>query len=214
MIGVGIIGAGLSAKVFHAPFITKYPSLFNLLAFLRNSSSNPVQGFEQTPVLQDWNTFLSLPELSLVIVGTPPDTHYKYASEAMKAGKHVILEKPITVNSDEAYSLVAIAKENNVILAPFQNRRWDGDFLTVEKAIKEAKLGRVVEFISTFDRFKPIAKPSPWKDDDTRPGNGLLNDLGSHLVQQAVCLFGSKGHNGSNLKVCKQYIYIYIYIYS
>src|SRR5262249_40399401 len=120
---------------------------------------------------------------------TPNTTHFDYCLRALNAGKHVICEKPFTITYDEAQKLVALAKQNQRMLTVFQNRRWDGDFLTVQQIIRSGALGPVVEFESHFDRFRPLPKENAWREQDL-PGSGVLYDLGSHLLDQALVLFG------------------------
>ncbi|MDA3880514.1 MAG: Gfo/Idh/MocA family oxidoreductase, partial [Prolixibacteraceae bacterium] len=123
------------------------------------------------------------------VVASPNYTHFDYAKKALLAGKHVIVEKPFTVTATEAKQLLKLAGERNLVLAPFQNRRWDGDFLTVKKIIEAKELGEVVYFESHFDRYRPQHDRVAWKNEQL-PGNGILYDLGPHLIDQALCLFG------------------------
>jgi scyllo-inositol 2-dehydrogenase (NADP+) len=186
-IRVGVIGAGVSATTFHAPFIKTNPA-FQLVKFHR-SSQKPVLGYEALPVVTDLSSFLtSQPEIDLVVITTPTNTHYELARACLDSGKHVILEKPMTAAYQEAKQLCDVARAKNKLLAVYQNRRWDGDFQTVEKLVACGALGRVVEYESHFDRFRNTVKPG-WKEEDL-PGSGILYDLGSHLIDQAICLFG------------------------
>ncbi|KAJ3163539.1 hypothetical protein HDU86_000120 [Geranomyces michiganensis] len=185
-ITVGIIGAGLSARVFHAPFIVSNP-VFQLKSFLR-TRADPVESYESIPVETDEAKFLAS-DVELVIITTPPNVHFGQAKAALQAGKHVIVEKPFTVTSAEAQELVDLAKAAGKVLAVYHNRRWDGDFLTVSKLIEEGKLGRVVEFDSRFERYRNSVREGAWKEQDL-PGSGILYDLGSHLIDQALTLFG------------------------
>jgi scyllo-inositol 2-dehydrogenase (NADP+) len=131
---------------------------------------------------------LADPSLDLIIVATPNDSHAALAERALQAGKHVVVEKPFTLDSAEATRLDALAQERGRCLTVFQNRRWDGDFLTVRQLIEEGRLGRLYSFESHFDRFRPQVKKR-WKEEDV-PGGGTLWDLGAHLVDQALQLFG------------------------
>ncbi|TPX57306.1 hypothetical protein PhCBS80983_g03898 [Powellomyces hirtus] len=185
-IRVGIVGGGLSAQVFHAPFITTNPA-FTLVSFLR-TRAEPVPHYESLPVSTDEAAFLAS-DLDLVIVTSPPSLHYAQAKAVLNAGKHVIVEKPFTVTSKEAEELVKLAEEKGKVLAVYHNRRWDGDFLTVRKIVEEGKLGRVVEFESRFERYRNEVREGAWKEQDL-PGSGILYDLGSHLIDQTLTLFG------------------------
>jgi predicted dehydrogenase len=127
--------------------------------------------------------------IDLVVVATPNETHYALAKQALTAGKHVVIDKPFAGTSAEAAELIDLAEAKGVVLAPFHNRRWDGDFLTVKKILEDGSLGRLVTFESHFDRYRPIQRENTWKESGN-PANGLLMDLGPHLVDQALALFG------------------------
>jgi scyllo-inositol 2-dehydrogenase (NADP+) len=131
---------------------------------------------------------LADPELELIIVATPNDSHGPLAERALMAGKHVVVEKPFTLDSAEAARLDALARERGRCLTVFHNRRWDGDFLTVRQLVEQGRLGKLYSFESHFDRYRPQVKKR-WKEEEG-PGGGTLWDLGAHLVDQAVQLFG------------------------
>jgi predicted dehydrogenase len=128
--------------------------------------------------------------ISLIVVGTPNETHFDLAKRALLAGKHVVIDKPFAASSSEARQLIEIATEKKLVLAPFHNRRWDGDFLTLRKILDSGALGRLVTFESHFDRFRPLPREATWKE-ASNAANGMLFDLGPHLVDQAVALFGA-----------------------
>lgn len=135
---------------------------------------------------------LSDPAVDIVIVTTPPDTHFALAEAALRAGKHVLVEKPFVPTSAEARRLAEISEETGRLLCVFQNRRWDVDFLTVRRLLDEKKLGdRVVEFETHFDRYRPQAPSGTWKASlGPEKGGGPLYDLGTHLLDQVYVLFG------------------------
>src|SRR6185437_14505215 len=116
-------------------------------------------------------------------VGTPNETHFSLAKQALEAGKHVVIDKPFAATSAEARELIDLAKVRNLVLAPYHNRRWDGDFLTVRKLIDQKAVGRLVTFESHFDRFRPLPREATWKEAGNA-ANGMLFDLGPHLVDQ------------------------------
>ena len=126
----------------------------------------------------------------LIVVGTPNETHYDLAKQALLAGKHVVIDKPFAATSAQAQELTEIAAERKLVLAPFHNRRWDGDFMTVRKVWILGDLGRVATFESHFDRFRPLPREATWKE-ASNDANGMLFDLGPHLVDQALALFGA-----------------------
>ena len=186
VIKVGIIGGGFSAQVFHAPFILSNPK-FKLIAFMRQSKK-PVEGFESINVFDNLEDFIEL-ESDVVIVTTPTFNHFELTKKVLEKSKNVIVEKPLTVTSEEARILDKIAIEKNKLLAVFHNRIFDGDFMTIKDLIEKGKLGRIVEFGSNFERFRKTVKPNQWREKDL-PGSGNLYDLGSHLIHQSLHLFG------------------------
>ena len=187
-IGVGVIGFGLAGRVFHAPFVSAVPGL-KLLAFVERRADEAHRAYPGTKTYRAVEEMLADASVQLVVVATPNETHYALAKQALDAGKHVVVDKPFAETSAQAEELAALAKAKGLIVAPFHNRRWDGDFLTVRKVLGKGKLGRVVTFESHFDRFKPIPRDHTWKE-ARHPANGMLMDLGPHLVDQALALFG------------------------
>ena len=128
-------------------------------------------------------------EIQLVIVNTPDDTHYEFAKKCLEAGKHIVVEKPFTQTVEQAEELIRIAARSKKVLSVYHNRRWDGDFQTVQKIIREKTLGRVVEYAARWDRYLSSPRLNTWKEQPER-GAGMLTDLGSHLIDQALVLFG------------------------
>jgi predicted dehydrogenase len=192
---VGIIGYGLSAKIFHIPFLTS-PStshLYTLHAIVQrtpNPSSDPSKDHPGVTVYRSTDELFADPAVQLVIVTTAPASHYELASKAIEAGKHVIVEKPFVPSSSEGRQLDALAKAKGVMLTVYQNRRFDADFLLLSRLIREGMLGRVVEFETHFDRHRPeVPSATSWKN-EAAPGTGAVYDLGSHLMDQVVTLFG------------------------
>jgi scyllo-inositol 2-dehydrogenase (NADP+) len=186
--GVGIIGFGLAAKVFHAPFVSAVPGL-RLVAFVERKGDAARQAYPAFRTVRTVEELLTDAAIQLIVVATPNETHYTLAKQALAAGKHVVIDKPFAGTSAEAEELIELAKAKGVLVAPFHNRRWDGDFLTVKKILEDGSLGRLVTFESHFDRFRPIQRENTWKEAGN-PANGLLMDLGPHLVDQALALFG------------------------
>ncbi|KAG7289369.1 hypothetical protein NEMBOFW57_005736 [Staphylotrichum longicolle] len=191
---VGIVGYGLSAKVFHIPFIALTPSL-KLHSILQRSPSPASSAPADHPDVNhhtDFSTFLADADLDVVILCTPPNTHFNFASAALEAGKHVLVEKPFVPTAAEADALADLARAKGRVLCVYQNRRWDSDFLTVQRLIGEGTLGRVVEFETHFDRLRIAAPPaSGWKGGmGMKDGGGVLFDLGTHLLDQVLVLFG------------------------
>ena len=187
-INVGIIGYGMSGQYFHAPFIHANEK-FSLNKIVERKSNYAKKDYPYIEIVRDYKSLIKDDELDLIIVSTPNSTHLNIAKEALLAGKHVIVEKPFTPISKEADELIRLAKKQKRILSVFQNRRWDGDFLTVQKIIKSGYLGRLVEFESHYDRFRNFIKLDTWKE-EKGVGHGILYDLGTHMIDQALVLFG------------------------
>jgi len=187
VIHTGLIGFGLSGQVFHAPFIEVSPH-FRLHSIV-STGNLAGEKYPSARILKEPEALLADPDVDLVIVATPNTLHFPLAKAALESGKHVVVEKPLTVTSGEAATLIEISKKTGKKLFPFHNRRWDGDFLTVSHLINNGMLGRVVEFESRFDRFTPEISRAAWRYFE-EAGGGTLFDLGIHLIDQAVSLFG------------------------
>jgi predicted dehydrogenase len=187
---VGIIGYGYATKTFHAPLIKETAGL--AIAAISSSDANKVRAdypdAAQTAVENTPEELIARPDIDLVIIPTPNQTHYPLAERALLAGKHVVVDKPVTVISGDAHKLKRLAQERGLTLSVFHNRRWDGDFLTIKNLLKENTLGRIVHFQSHFDRFRPQVL-TRWRESDAA-GSGIWYDLGSHLLDQTVQLFG------------------------
>lgn len=187
-IQVCLLGFGLAGRVFHAPFLSAVPGL--RLASVVSSRIDEVQRlWPGTPVFASLETALSSTPAELVVVATPNQTHFDLASRALVAGRHVVVDKPVAATSEEIRTLATMAEERGRLLAPFHNRRWDGDFLTLKQLLQAGTLGRLVSFSSRFDRFRPLVRTGNWKEAPSQ-AHGLLMDLGPHLVDQVLALWG------------------------
>lgn len=182
-----LVGYGLSGSVFHAP-ILKSMEEFNLVKVVSSKTDEVKKELPESERVQDLQTALQDEGVELVIITTPNTLHYQMAYDSLQAGKHVILEKPMVIDTKEADELIALAKEKQLMLSVYQNRRWDGDFLTVKKLIEEETLGSINTYIAHYDRFNP--EPNALWRDKKEKGSGTLYDLGSHLIDQALHLFG------------------------
>jgi predicted dehydrogenase len=185
---VGLVGYGLAGRVFHAPLIHANPNL-SLAWIVQRTGNDAAERYPQAKILRETQALLDNPEVDLVVVATPNESHFPISSQAMRAGKHVVVDKPFAITTKDADELIAIARQTGRLLSVFQNRRWDGDFLTVQKILKERHVGGLAEFESRFDRFRPALKPGAWREKPL-PGSGVLYDLGPHLIDQALMLFG------------------------
>jgi predicted dehydrogenase len=187
-IRTAIIGYGYVGRTFHAPLIRATPGL----ALTIIGSSQPEDAIHETApdvrVVSDPLAAATDPEVDLVVIASPNDSHAKLAEAALGAGKHVVVDKPFTVTLAEARQVVVVAARARRLLSVFQNRRWDSDFLTVQAALASGRLGAIVQFESRIDRYRPVAQDR-WRERPA-PGGGLWFDLGAHLVDQALLLFG------------------------
>ena len=193
-IGVAVIGFGLAGRVFHAPFVSAVPGLRLEAIVIRDprKGDEAVKAYPNTRIVCTIEDALRDPAIQLIVVATPNETHFDLARQALFAGKHVVIDKPFASTSDEALELKHLSEKQRLILAPFHNRRWDGDFLTVQKLLAEGgeqPLGRLVTYESHFDRFRPLPRENTWKE-GASPSHGLLFDLAPHLLDQALALFG------------------------
>ena len=186
-IRVGLIGFGFVSKTFHVPLLLATDGY----QITTVSSSHPADVKAVLPdadVVQDAEAVATHPDIDLVVIASPNETHAPLAEAAMRAGRNVVVDKPFTITVDEARRLGAVSKAERVLLSVFQNRRWDSDFLTIQDAIRGDLIGRVVLFESRIDRYRPEVRER-WRE-IPGPGAGLLYDLGPHLIDQTLLLFG------------------------
>lgn len=186
-IRVGLIGYGYASKTFHAPLIAGTPGM--ALAAVSSSDATKVHAdWPTVPVVSEPKHLFNDPNIDLIMIPTPNDTHFPLAKAALEAGKHVVVDKPFTVTLSQARELDALAKSLGRLLSVFHNRRWDSDFLTVKALLSEGTLGEITFFESHFDRFRPQVR-NRWRE-QAGPGSGIWYDLAPHLLDQAVNLFG------------------------
>jgi predicted dehydrogenase len=188
MIRVGLVGFGMAGRVLHAPLISSLEGL-ELAAVLERHADEAAARYPGIVTYRSLEEMLEDASLGLFVVATPSGTHFEVARQILKAGKNVVVDKPMAVASAEVAELMELATARGVALAVFHNRRWDSEFPTVQKLLHEGSLGRLVHVESTMDRWRPTKTRVPWKDVPSL-GGGLLLDLGSHLADQAMALFG------------------------
>ena len=186
-IGVAVAAFGAAARVFHLPLLQAVPGL-ELRLVVSRRPDEVQQALPQVRVVGDFAAACADPLIDLVVIPTPNATHAPLAAQALAAGKHVVVDKPFTLTVAEAEALLAQARAAGRILSVFQNRRWDSDFLTLRSLLQEGAVGVPTHLESHFDRFRPQV-PDRWRD-RAGPGAGLWYDLGPHLIDQAVQLFG------------------------
>lgn len=197
-IRVGLIGYGLAGKVFHAPLIDAVEGL-TLAAVMTSRAEELAADWPAARAVADAAAIIGDPAIDLVVVASPNDTHAPLAARALEAGKHVVVDKPLAGDAAEAQALADLARERGRMLSVFHNRRWDGDFRTVASLVEAGTLGdlRLVEL--RWDRFR-LEQRAGWKDAEGR-GGGVLADLGPHLIDQALLLFGMPDAISADLAV-------------
>src|SRR5688572_1399054 len=187
-IKTALLSYGMSGEIFHAPLLAVNPG-FELSMVLQRNSDKAKQRYPHTKIARTVDEVISDSDIELVVINTPNDSHFQFAQLALEAGKHVIVEKPFTVTTKEADDLIALAKKKNRLLTVFQNRRWDGDFMTVKKVVDNKWVGKIAEFELHYDRYRNYIEANTWKEEQG-PGSGILFNLGSHMLDQVLALFG------------------------
>ncbi|MBS1532106.1 MAG: Gfo/Idh/MocA family oxidoreductase [Bacteroidetes bacterium] len=185
----GLMAYGMSGRVFHAPFVELHPG-FKLKAVVERHEKKAKADLPGITSYNSTDELVNDNELELIIVNTPPHTHFDLAKKALEAGKHVLIEKPIAINSAEVKELFELGRKMNKHVMVYQNRRWDSDFVSMKKVIESGRLGELIEVHFRFDRYKTTLSPKVFKETKGLPGNGLVYDLGPHLIDQAISLFG------------------------
>jgi predicted dehydrogenase len=186
-LNVALIGYGYAGKTFHAPVISHTPGL-TLAAIMVRNPEQAAADWPQARLYDNIETLLAQQDIDLVVIATPNDSHAPLARQALLAGKHVVVDKPFTTTLDQARQLTALAAQCGRLLSVFHNRRWDADFLTAAQLITSGRLGRIAHFESHMDRFRPQVRQR-WRE-QSGAGSGLWYDLGPHLIDQALQLFG------------------------
>lgn len=187
-INTALCSFGMSGWVFHAPFITTNPH-FNFYGVWERTKNLAQEKYPGVKTFRTLEELLADDNIELVVVNTPSATHYDFTKQALTAGKHVVVEKPFTATATEAQELINLASEKSVKLSVYQNRRYDSDFKTVKKVLQEGLLGEIVDAVISYDRYVPALSYKVHKETPT-PAVGCLYDLGSHLIDQAIQLFG------------------------
>ncbi len=187
VLNVGLVGYGYASKTFHAPLIAGTANV-ELVAICSSDADKVNKDWPAVSVVSSAQALFDDPNIDLIVIPTPNDTHYPLAQRALAVGKHVVVDKPFTITVEQAKSLKKQAEEANLLLSVFHNRRWDSGFLTVQSIIKEKKLGALKYYASHFDRYRPVVRQR-WCE-AAGAGSGIWYDLAPHLLDQAVQLFG------------------------
>jgi len=192
MVRVGLIGFGLAGQAFHAPVIRGVPGM-ELACILERRGTRAQGKYPGVRVARTLDELLADKEIQLCVVATPNDSHYDLARACLLAGRDVVVDKPLAPTLAEAEELVRLAAQQRRLITVYQDRRWDGDFGTVKKLVHAGKLGTIVEYECRYDRFRLEPKANAWRERADQPGAGVLFDLGPHVIDQALVLFGEPG---------------------
>ena len=186
---VGLCSYGLSSQVFHAPYISRNAD-YELKYIVERNMELSKREYPEAIILKSFEELIAKEEVDLIVVNTPTYLHHPMAFAALKAGKHVVLEKPMSTTLLEAEELVNLAKSKDLVLAVYHNRRLESGFKTMQNIVAENTLGELTYFKAHFNRFKPVIGPKKWKEEAQYKGAGIFYDLAPHLLDQAITLFG------------------------
>ena len=192
-IRAGVVGFGLAGQIFHAAVIEETPGL-TVASIVERSGRSAAAKYPHAAVVSSVDAMLADDSIQLCVVATPNDMHRSLAEQCLNAGRHVVVDKPLALTGEDARALAKLARANHRILSAYHNRRWDGDYRTVQSLLESGRLGEPVVFESHFDRFRPEPRSGPrsgaWRE-TAEAGGGILFDLGPHLIDQALALFGA-----------------------
>lgn len=187
-IKTGLASFGMSGFVFHAPLLHVHNG-FEISSIVERNKQNSKQNYSYSNIVKSIEELCKDKSIELIIINLPDHLHYTYAKMALESGKHVVIEKPFTQTTEQADELISLSRKKGKILSVFQNRRWDNDFLTIQNLINQNLFGTIVDYEAHFDRFRNEIKTGSWKE-EAFSGAGTLYNLGSHLIDQALVLFG------------------------
>ena len=187
-INTGLLAYGMSGKVFHAPFISTHNG-FNFTAIVERTKKLALQDYSDIKIYNSIEELITDNSIELVIINTPNFTHYEYAKMALNAGKHILVEKPFTATLAQAKEIFALAKSVGKKALVYQNRRFDSGYNAVKNIIESGKLGKLIEVHFRYDRYRNVIGPKSFKEEVVE-ATGLQYDLGPHLLDQAISLFG------------------------
>lgn len=185
---IALASFGRSGRVFHAPFLVDNPR-FDVVAVLERRTERSRTVFPEVEIVRTFTELLRRPDIEVIVVNTPDSLHYEMSVAALRAGKHVVVEKPMVPTRGEAEALVRIAAANRRSITTYFNRRYDADFQLVRSLIRDGALGEVLEFESRYDMWREV-EAAAWRERSGATAGALYN-IGSHLVDQAIALFGA-----------------------
>ena len=188
MIDVGLIGFGLAGRYFHAPVIQAVKGM-RVAAVLQRTGDTAAQNYPEARVVRTIDDLLAIDSLKLIVVATPNQSHFPLAKRCLEAGRHVVVDKPFTLDVAEARELLSLARNRHLVLSVYHDRRFDADFQGLRQVIDSGELGRITRFDSTYDRYRPTHKPGAWRE-QPGPGSGIFFDLSPHLFDQSFALLG------------------------
>lgn len=197
MITVGLVGFGFAGKVFHAPVVRAVDALRLTTIVQRSGGGDP--RYPDVEFVRDVAALLER-EVELVVIATPNESHYPIARQCLAAGRHVVIDKPFATTAALAGRLIELAHGQGRLLSVYHNRRYVGDFVTLQQLLQRGALGRVVAYESHFDRFRPGLRPGAWREQPL-PGSGVWFDLGPHLLDQALVLFGKPQAISADIRI-------------
>jgi scyllo-inositol 2-dehydrogenase (NADP+) len=203
-IRTALVSFGISSRTFHAPFLTTMPE-FQLRSVVERSGDTSKEKYPFVKLARSIEDLLKDDEIELVVITSPNETHFPYAKMAMEAGKHVVLEKPFANTSGEAMKLVNISKATGKICAVYHNRRYVADYLTMKQILEKKLLGDLHEFEAHYDRYRPDPRTYGLWREKPLPGSGVFYDLGSHLLDQSLQLFGHPEYIIADIRKQKPY---------
>jgi scyllo-inositol 2-dehydrogenase (NADP+) len=202
MVNVGLIGFGLAGRAFHAQVISRVPGM-RLAAILQRKGDEAAAAYPDAKIVHSLDELLALPDIQLIVIASPNETHAPFARAALAAGRDVVVDKPFTTSYAEAVDLVQFAEKSGRFLTVYQNRRYDGDFQAIRELVGAGTLGRVVRFETNYDRFRPNFKPNAWRE-KAAPGAGILFDIGPHVIDHAMVLFGKPEAVTADVRIERQ----------
>jgi predicted dehydrogenase len=200
-----LVSFGISSRTFHAPFLNLLPG-FSLDAVVERNDSRASELYPSVATHRSMESLLQDEKIELIVITSPNNTHYPYAKAALEAGKHVVVEKPFTIRSSEALELCRLSAEKGLVCSVYQNRRYVSDFRTMREILQKGLLGTLHTYTAHYDRYRPQPRTyGLWREYE-EPGAGVFYDLGPHLIDQALVLFGKPRAIMADVRAQKDYV--------